>query len=85
MINGHFPYEEKKGKKGEFKFGPLYFQMQHNNNVYWNLAKNISNRSNLITEEFMSLINVMLSEKPENRPSVDNLLENDFLNEYEMT
>mmetsp|Transcript_95913 Transcript_95913/g.133175 ORF Transcript_95913/g.133175 Transcript_95913/m.133175 type:complete len:104 (+) Transcript_95913:484-795(+) len=81
-MNGSFPYTEiddNKRKNGEKKYDAQYFQLRHNNKMFWKLSSYVSKRPEVIDQDFINFMNPILAENPEERPSITEILEHPYM------
>jgi serine/threonine protein kinase len=74
MVSGYPPYEEKQRERnGPWEYSRDYTLMRNNNVRYWDREAKARGSRSFYTKEFIDIINWMLKEDPEKRPSMEEL------------
>jgi len=74
LMSGSPPYEETQREyNGPFEYSRGYILMRKNNARYWEREAKARGSRTFYPKEFIELVNWMLSEDPEQRPSLEKL------------
>jgi serine/threonine protein kinase len=79
MVSGYPPYEEKQRERnGPWVYSRDYTLMRNNNARYWEREAKARGSRSFFTKEFIDIVNWMLTEDPEKRPSMEELKNHDW-------
>jgi serine/threonine protein kinase len=74
LISGNPPYQEEHTDKGkDWRYDHHYTTMRKNNQEYWREEAKSKGKEDYFSSDLIQLINWMLAEDPEERPSIEDI------------
>jgi serine/threonine protein kinase len=79
LLSGFPPYREvSRGSRGDADFDAYYKALRNNTEKFWDAHSRHKNNPEFFSKEFKDLFVKMIAEKPENRPTIEEIMTSEW-------